>query len=68
MSKAQEELQSIHSLMEDSSLYDSERSEELTELLKREATLKTEIETLEEDWLMLETEIETIREEMEAAL
>jgi ATP-binding cassette subfamily F protein 3 len=60
LSKAQNALSDIHSTMEDSGLYEASRSEELTALLKDEARLTADIETLEEEWLLLEAEIEEI--------
>ncbi len=56
----QETLADIHHAMEDSTLYESARSEELKELLHQDATLKQQIETLEEEWLLLEDEIEAL--------
>ncbi len=65
LSNTQGELTKIHATMEDSSLYEASRSEELTALLKEEARLTADIEALEEEWLLLESEIEEITETFE---
>ena len=57
---SQNNLIKIHKQMEDSSLYDFDRAEELKIILKEEAELKASIEELEESWLLLEEEIEEI--------
>ncbi len=53
----QAKLTAIHLTMEDATLYDSSNSTQLAEVLKNEATLKIKVESLEEEWLMLEEEI-----------
>lgn len=61
----QKKLVDIHHTMEDSTLYETARSEELKELLHQDATLKQQIETLEEEWLELEEEIEGLTLKLE---
>ena len=63
MAQAQQKLDALHQMLEDSTLYESARSEELKKLLIEEAALKTQIENFEEDWLLLQTEIEEITEQ-----
>lgn len=60
----QTELREIHLKMEDSELYQAENSEKLTQMLKREAEAKTQLESLEEEWLLLEEEISEITKKM----
>lgn len=60
LSTAQTELTDIHARMEAPELYESNRSDELTGLLKDEARLTAEIEAFEDEWLLLEAEIEEI--------
>jgi len=60
LTQRQQRLAELHALMEDSELYEADKADKLTEILKEEAQLKTEIEGLEEEWLLLEAEIEEI--------
>ncbi|MDG4813604.1 ATP-binding cassette domain-containing protein [Hydrogenovibrio sp. 3SP14C1] len=60
LSEAQKQLVELHAEMEDASLYEAGRAEELKSILKQEAQLKTSVEELEEEWLLLEAEIEDI--------
>ena len=60
LSDAQKQLTKLHAEMEDASLYEASRSEELKTILKQEAQLKVSVESLEEEWLLLEAEIEEI--------
>ncbi|MDX1796930.1 MAG: hypothetical protein R3219_09405, partial [Hydrogenovibrio sp.] len=60
MEQLQTKIEVLHATMEDESLYQSDRSEELTKLLKDEAVAKKRLEELEERWLMLEEEISEI--------
>lgn len=65
MAQAQQKLAQLHQTLEDSTLYDSQRAEELKQVLIDEAALKNQLETLEEDWLVLQTEIEEISAQFE---
>ncbi|RUM93350.1 MAG: ABC transporter [Thiomicrospira sp.] len=60
LSDAQKQLADLHAEMEDATLYEANRSKELKDILKQEAQLKVLIESLEEEWLLLEDEIEEI--------
>ncbi len=56
----QEELSKAEALLSDSDIYQDERKAELTELLKNQASLKSNIEDNELDWLELAEQIEEI--------
>jgi len=56
----QEELAKIEALLSDSELYQADRKAELTDLLKKQASLKGDIEENEMDWLELAEQIEEI--------
>lgn len=60
LSDAQKQLTELHTEMEDATLYEASRAEELKAILKQEALLKVSVESLEEEWLLLEAEIEEI--------
>lgn len=60
LSDAQKQLTELHAEMEDATLYEASRAEELKTILKQEAQLKVSVESLEEEWLLLESEIEEI--------
>ncbi|WP_135795840.1 ATP-binding cassette domain-containing protein [Hydrogenovibrio crunogenus] len=60
LSDAQKQLADLHAEMEDATLYEANRSKELKDILKQEAQLKVLIESLEDEWLLLEDEIEEI--------
>jgi ATP-binding cassette subfamily F protein 3 len=51
-------LSEIEKQLSDSDIYLSERKSELTDLLKQQAKLKTDIEDNEMEWLALAEEIE----------
>ena len=57
LEEQQNELTKIHKVMEDSSLYDGQKSSKLNDILQKEATLRKSIGCLEEVWLNLEEEI-----------
>ncbi|TMM43914.1 ATP-binding cassette domain-containing protein [Colwellia ponticola] len=54
----QQELSKLDALLSDSDIYQSERKTQLTDLLKKQATLKNDIEENEMLWLELAEEIE----------
>ncbi len=54
----QEELAKVETLLSDSDIYQTERKSELTDLLKSQARLKSDIEENEMDWLELAEQIE----------
>ncbi|KGJ89761.1 ATP-binding cassette domain-containing protein [Colwellia psychrerythraea] len=54
----QEELTKVEALLSDSDIYQAERKSELTDLLKKQAKLKGDIEENEMDWLELAEQIE----------
>ncbi len=54
----QEELTKLEALLSDSDIYQAERKAELTELLKKQANLKSDIEENEMLWLELAEQIE----------
>ena len=54
----QEELTKIEALLSDSDIYQAERKTELTDLLKKQANLKNDIEEHEMLWLELAEQIE----------
>ena len=54
----QEELTKIEALLSDSDIYQAERKTELTDLLKKQANLKNDIEENEMLWLELAEQIE----------
>lgn len=60
ISKWQEELSSIELQLNDSNLYQDKNKSKLTDLLKQQATLKTNIEAQEMHWLELLEQIEEI--------
>jgi len=67
LSSAQQALLSCHQKMEDASLYESHRADELKAVLLTEAQLKSEIDDLEERWLRLEVELEDLVAQFEEA-
>lgn len=56
----QTELVEVEQTLSDSDIYQAERKKQLTELLKRQAKLKSDIEEVEVHWLEIEEQIETI--------
>lgn len=60
LSETQKQLAELHTEMEDASLYEANRAEKLKVILKQEAELKVLLESLEDEWLLLEAEIEEI--------
>ncbi|WP_024851061.1 ABC-F family ATP-binding cassette domain-containing protein [Hydrogenovibrio kuenenii] len=64
LEQTQTEIQQLHLQLEDSALYQTENSDKLTEILKKEAEGKRLLESLEEEWLMLEEEIAVITEQL----
>lgn len=57
----QTQLAQIHTTLADPALYQSENKFSLTERLKQQATLKTELEQVEEQWFDLQEKIEEIK-------
>lgn len=64
LQRLQAQLDDVHATMEESSLYEAARAEELKALMQEDAKLKQQIETLEEEWLRLEEEIDSIMMEL----
>lgn len=60
MQKAEQELEQVHSALENSGLYDAERKNELTELLKTQASWQQQLEQAEATWLELSEELESL--------
>lgn len=58
--KNQDELTSVEAQLADSNIYQTEHKAKLTELLKRQASLKQDLEANEMQWLDLEEQIEEI--------
>jgi ATP-binding cassette, subfamily F, member 3 len=51
-------LKEVEELLADTGLYESERKHELTDLIHRQAEIKGELDTLEENWLELTEQLE----------
>lgn len=51
--QANKELKKVETLLGDSALYEDERKGELTDLIHQQASAKRELESLEENWLVL---------------
>ena len=56
----QDELTTVEAQLADSDIYQTEHKVKLTDLLKRQASLKQNLETNEMQWLDLEEQIEEI--------
>jgi ATP-binding cassette subfamily F protein 3 len=63
LSETQKALSKIHQRMQETEFYESTPADELTELLKHQADLESQVEGLEEQWIELEEEIERIKSE-----
>ncbi|RUO26741.1 ABC transporter ATP-binding protein [Aliidiomarina minuta] len=62
MQKAEQELEQVHSALEDAGLYDADRKNELTELLKSQANWQQQLEQAEATWLELSEELESLND------
>ena len=60
MSNVEAALEKIQAALQDTTLYNSERKEELAELLQREGALKTNAAALEDQWLDLQQQLEEL--------
>jgi len=65
---AQTELSELHSLMEDSSIYDASNKQKLTDAIKRQAQVESLIEEVEMAWLEQQELIESETDAFYAAL
>lgn len=65
---AQQELSSLHSLMEDSTIYESANKQTLTETIKRQAEVESLIEEVEMMWLEGQEKIEVESEAFYASI
>ncbi len=63
MARTQTDLDEIQSALTDSDLYTEARKAELTELVRQEGLLKSELETLEETWLDQQEQIDSLSSE-----
>ncbi|WP_420824493.1 ATP-binding cassette domain-containing protein [Thiomicrorhabdus xiamenensis] len=68
LEKTQQELDRLHALLEDSSLYDAANKDKLTECLQAEAKCKQDLEDLEMQWLEIEEVIQQKKIDFEAKL
>jgi ATP-binding cassette subfamily F protein 3 len=64
--KLETRLKEIEELMADTELYTDANKTKLNQLLAEQASIKSELETIELEWFELEEQIETIREEFTA--
>jgi ATP-binding cassette subfamily F protein 3 len=64
--KLETRLKQIEELMADTELYTEQNKTQLNKLLTEQASIKSELETIELEWFELEEQIETIREEFTA--
>lgn len=68
LENTQQELDRLHALLEDRSLYEVENKEKLTECLQTEAKCKQDLEDLEMQWLEIEEVIQQKKTDFEAQL
>jgi ATP-binding cassette subfamily F protein 3 len=66
LEKQQSRRTAIEASLADTGLYDASRKDELTRLLREQATLTGEIDRLESDWLDAREALDTLTRELEA--
>jgi len=58
MAGLQERLQAVEQVLADSRIYEAENKVELTDILRKQASIKSELDVVEEDWLLKNEELE----------
>ena len=63
LSQAEQALQTVEAELADSAIYLEQNKEKLQDCLQRQAALKKQLNTLENDWLELEAELEQLQQQ-----